>query len=154
MERTLLLLKPDALQRGLAGRILARFEEKGIQIAGLKVMRITEELAAKHYAPHVDKPFYPGLVSYMTSAPIVAAVLQGPRVIEVTRTLMGATFGWKAEPGTIRGDFSSSTAFNLVHGSDSPESARKEIDLFFSADEIQEYDRSLDPWLISEDDRE
>ena len=152
MERTLLLLKPDALQRGLAGRILSRFEEKGIKLAGLKVMRITEELAAKHYAPHVERPFYPGLVKYMTSAPIIAAVLEGPRVIEVTRTLMGATFGWKAEPGTIRGDFSASTAYNLVHGSDSPEAAEKEIALFFNADEIQAYERSLDSWLISEDD--
>jgi nucleoside-diphosphate kinase len=152
MERTLLLLKPDALQRGLAGRILSRFEEKGIKIAGLKVMRITEELAAKHYAPHVERPFYPGLVKYMTSAPIIAAVLEAPRVIEVSRKLMGATFGWKAEPGTIRGDFSSSTAYNLVHGSDSPEAAAKEIALFFSADEINDYERSLDGWLISEDD--
>ncbi len=152
MERTLLLLKPDALQRGLAGRILSRFEEKGIKIAGLKVMRITEELAAKHYAPHVERPFYPGLVKYMTSAPIIAAVLEAPRVIEVSRALMGATFGWKAEPGTIRGDFSCSTAYNLVHGSDSPEAAEKEIALFFSADEINDYERSLDSWLISEDD--
>lgn len=152
MERTLLLLKPDALQRGLAGRILGRFEEKGIKIAALKVMRITEELAAKHYAPHVERPFYPGLVKYMTSAPIIAAVLEAPRVIEVSRTLMGATFGWKAAPGTIRGDFSSSTAYNLVHGSDSPEAAEKEIALFFSADEINDYERSLDGWLISEDD--
>ena len=112
----------------------------------------TEELAAKHYAPHVERPFYPGLVKYMTSAPIIAAVLEAPRVIEVSRTLMGATFGWKAEPGTIRGDFSSSTAYNLVHGSDSPEAAEKEIALFFSADEINDYERSLDGWLISEDD--
>ena len=153
MERTLLLLKPDALQRGLAGRILGRFEEKGIKIAGLKVMRITPERAATHYAPPVEKPFYPGLVEYMTSAPIVAAVLEAPRVIDVTRKLMGATFGWKAEPGTIRGDFSSSTAFNLVHGSDSPEAAEKEIALFFGADELCEYERSLDGWLISEDDQ-
>ena len=152
MERTLLLLKPDALQRGLAGRILSRFEEKGVKIAGLKVMRITEELAAKHYAPHVERPFYPGLVKYMTSAPIIAAVLEAPRVIEVSRALMGATFGWKAAPGTIRGDFSCSTAYNLVHGSDSPEAAEKEIALFFSADEINDFERSLDCWLISEDD--
>lgn len=153
MERTLLLLKPDALQRGLAGRILGRFEDKGVKLVGLKVMRITEELAAKHYAPHVEKPFYPGLVKYMTSAPIIAAVLEAPRAIEVSRKLMGATFGWKAEPGTIRGDFGSSTAYNLVHGSDSPEAAQKEISLFFSADELCEYERSLDGWLISEDDQ-
>lgn len=153
MERTLLLLKPDALQRGLAGRILARFEEKGIKLAGLKVMRITEELASRHYAPHKDKPFYPGLVRYMTSSPVIAAVLEAPRVIEVTRQLMGATFGWKAEPGTIRGDFGCSTAYNLVHGSDSPEAAEKEIALFFRPEELCDYERSLDAWLISEDDQ-
>jgi len=153
MERTLLLLKPDALQRGLAGRILSRFEDKGIKIVGLKVMRITEELAAKHYAPHVGKPFYAGLVSYMTSAPVVAVALEAPRVIDTARKLMGATFGWKAEPGTIRGDFGNSTAFNLVHGSDSPEAAERELSLFFGDGELCEYDRSLDGWLISGDDQ-
>jgi len=152
MERTLLLIKPDGIQRGLTGRILARFEDKGLKLVGLKVMRITEERAAKHYAPHVGKPFYEGLVRYMTSAPVVAAVLEGPRAIETTRKLMGATFGWKAEPGTIRGDFSNSTAFNLVHGSDSAESAKKEIDIFFEPRELVDYERSLDGWLISEDD--
>jgi len=153
MERTLLLVKPDGLQRGLAGRILSRFEEKGLKLAALKVMRITPELAARHYAPHKGKPFYDGLVAYMTSAPVVAAVIEGPRAIEVTRKLMGATFGWKAEPGTIRGDFGASTAFNLVHGSDSPESAKHEIALFFEAEEICEYPRTLDRWLVSDDDR-
>ena len=152
MERTLLLVKPDGLQRGLVGRILSRFEDKGLKLAALKVMRITPELAGEHYAPHVDKPFYAGLVSYMTSAPGVAAVLEGPRAVEVMRKLLGATFGWKAEPGTIRGDFSASTAFNLVHGSDSTESAEREISLFFDARELVEYSRSLDQWLISEDD--
>jgi nucleoside-diphosphate kinase len=152
MERTLLLIKPDGLQRGLAGRILARFEDKGIQILALKVMRMTPDLAARHYAAHTQKPFYKGLVAYMTSSPLVAAVLQGPRVVETTRKLMGATFGWKAEPGTIRGDFSNSTSFNLVHGSDSPESAEKEIALFFKPEEIAAYERTSDRWLISEDD--
>jgi nucleoside-diphosphate kinase len=152
MERTLLLIKPDGLQRGLAGRILARFEDKGLQILALKVMRITPELAARHYAAHTQKPFYKGLVSYMTSSPVVAAVLEGPRAVETTRRLMGATFGWKAEPGTIRGDFSNSTSYNLVHGSDSPESAEKEIALFFKPDEIAVYERTSDAWLVSEDD--
>jgi len=152
MERTLLLIKPDGLQRGLLGRILARFEDKGIQIVALKVMRMTPDLAARHYAAHTQKPFYKGLVAYMTSSPLVAAVLQGPRVVETTRKLMGATFGWKAEPGTIRGDFSNSTSYNLVHGSDSPESAEKEISLFFKAEEIAAYERTADRWLISEDD--
>lgn len=152
MERTLLLIKPDGLQRGLAGRILARFEDKGLQILALKVMRMTPELAGRHYAAHAQKPFYKGLVSYMTSSPLVAAVLEGPRAVETTRRLMGATFGWKAEPGTIRGDFSNSTSYNLVHGSDSPESAAKEIALFFKPEEIAVYERTSDRWLISEDD--
>ena len=152
MERTLLLVKPDGIQRGLTGRILSRFEDKGLKLAAMKIMRITPELAAEHYAPHVGKPFYEGLVSYMTSAPVLAAVIEGPRAIEVTRRLLGATFGWEAEPGTIRGDFSASTAYNLVHGSDSPESAEREIGLFFSADEVVAYDRTLDCWLISDDD--
>ncbi len=152
MERTLLLAKPDAVQRGLVGRILARFEEKGLKLVGLKVMRITKDLAEKHYAPHVGKPFYPGLVEYMTSTPIVAAAIEGPRAVEVSRKLMGATFGWEAEPGTIRGDFGSSTAYNLVHGSDSAESAEKELALFFTDAELVEYERSLDPWLVSDDD--
>ena len=132
---------------------LSRFEDKGLKLVGLKVMRITPELAAQHYAPHVGKPFYDGLVSYMTSAPVVAAVLEGPRVIDTMRKLMGATFGWKAEPGTIRGDFSNSTAYNLVHGSDSPESAEREIGLFFAPEELLDSERSLDGWLISDDDR-
>ncbi len=152
MERTLLLVKPDGVQRGLAGRILARFEEKGLKIAALKVTRITPDLAARHYAPHKEKPFYKGLVEYMTAAPVVAAVLEGPRAIEITRALMGATFGWKAAPGTIRGDFGCSSAFNLVHGSDSPESAAKEIALFFRPDEVATYPRALEPWLIASDD--
>ena len=152
MERTLLLVKPDGIQRGLTGRILSRFEDKGLKLAAMKIMRITPELAAEHYAPHVDKPFYEGLVSYMTSAPVLAVVIEGPRAIEVTRRLLGATFGWNAESGTIRGDFSASTAYNLVHGSDSPESAKREIGLFFSADEVVAYDRTLDRWLISDDD--
>jgi nucleoside-diphosphate kinase len=152
MERTLLLVKPDGVQRGLVGRILGRFEEKGLKLAGLKVMRISPDLAARHYAPHAGKPFYEGLVAYMTASPVVAAVLEGPRAIETTRKLMGATFGWKAEPGTIRGDFSNSTAFNLVHGSDSPESAKREIELFFKKDELADYARALDAWMVSEDD--
>ena len=153
MERTLLLAKPDGVQRGLVGRILSRFEDKGLKLAGLKIMRITPELAAEHYSPHVGKPFYEGLVSYMTSSPVIAAVIEGPRAIDVTRKLLGATFGWKAEPGTIRGDFSASTAYNLCHGSDSPESAEREIGLFFAADELVEFARTLDPWLISDDDK-
>jgi nucleoside-diphosphate kinase len=153
MERTLILLKPDGLQRGLAGRILARFEDKGLRIAGLKVMRITPDLAARHYAPHKEKPFYAGLVRYMTSAPVLAAVLEGYKAVEVLRKLMGATFGWKAEPGTIRGDFSSSTGYNLIHGSDSAEAAAREIALFFRPEEIVAYERDVDRWIVAEDDK-
>jgi len=153
MERTLLLLKPDCVQRGLVGRILQRFEEKGLKLAALKVMRISQELAARHYAPHAGKPFYPGLIQYMTSAPIVAAVVEGARAIEISRALMGATFGWKSAPGTIRGDFGSSSGYNLIHGSDSPESAAKEIALFFRPDEVVPYERALERWIFSEDDK-
>ena len=123
MERTLIILKPDAIQRGLTGKILTRFEEKGLQVVGIKMVMITEELAAKHYAPHKGKPFYEGLVRFMMSSPVVVLALQGKGVIDVARKMMGATFGFKAEPGTIRGDYGVSSSFNLIHGSDSPDSA-------------------------------
>ncbi len=139
MERTLILFKPDALHRGLVGRILSRFEEKGLKICGLKMMRISKDLAHRHYAAHKDKPFFEGLVRYMTGSPVVAAVLEGNGAIGVVRKMMGATFGFNAEPGTIRGDFSCSTSYNLVHGSDSPESAEREIGLFFAPEELQDW---------------
>jgi len=135
VERTLVLLKPDAVQRGLIGKILTRFEEKGLHIVGAKMMRITPELATRHYADHEGKPFYDGLVGFMTSDPVVALVLEGPHAISVCRAMMGATFGFKADPGTIRGDFGISNQFNLVHGSDSPEAAEREIGLFFPGGE-------------------
>lgn len=131
IQRTLILFKPDAVQRRLCGRILARFEDKGLKIVGMKLMRITEDLAAKHYEAHRERPFYPGLVKFMTSAPVMALVVEGPHAVDVCRKLMGATFGFKAEPGTIRGDFGVSNQFNLIHGSDSPEAAEREIKLFF-----------------------
>jgi nucleoside-diphosphate kinase len=131
VERTLILFKPDALKRRLVGRILSRFEEKGLTIVGMRLMQIDEELAARHYEAHVGKPFYESLVSFMTSDPVIAMVLEGPRAVDVCRSLMGATFGFKAEPGTIRGDFGISNQYNLVHGSDSLESAEREIELFF-----------------------
>jgi nucleoside-diphosphate kinase len=130
-ERTLILLKPDAVQRRLIGEILARFERKGLRLAGLKLMHMDQALAAKHYEAHKERPFYPGLVKFMTSAPLVAMVLEGTQAVEVCRKMMGATFGFKAEPGTIRGDFGISNQFNLVHGSDSPAAAEREIGLFF-----------------------
>ena len=127
MERTLIILKPDAVARRLTGRIIQRFEDKGLVVAAMKMMRISRDLAERHYAPHKGKPFYPGLIDYITSGPVVVVVLRGQRAIGIARTLMGATFGYEAEPGTIRGDFSASRPYNLVHGSDSPESAASEI---------------------------
>jgi nucleoside-diphosphate kinase len=146
MERTLIILKPDSLQRGLVGKILTRFEEKGLQVVGMKIQMITEELAATHYAPHKAKPFYEGLVRFMTSSPVVVLALQGKGVIEVSRKMMGATFGFKAEPGTIRGDYGVSSSFNLIHGSDSPEAAKAELALWFKADELLTYDLASRVW--------
>ena len=120
MEQTLIILKPDCIQRRLMGRIIQRFEDKGLTITAMKMMRISRDLAERHYAPHKGKPFYPGLIAYITSGPVVVMVVAGPRAINVCRKLMGKTFGFDAEPGTIRGDFGASTTYNLVHGSDSP----------------------------------
>ncbi|MHC4852423.1 MAG: nucleoside-diphosphate kinase [Planctomycetota bacterium] len=146
MERTLILIKPDALQRGLAGRILQRFEDKGLKVVGLKMMQITEELAAEHYAAHKERPFYPGLVKFMTSRPVLAIALEGIGAIDICRSMMGATFGADAKPGTIRGDFGCSRSFNLVHGSDSPEAAKRELELFFGQD-LLEYDYEAYRWI-------
>src|SRR3954467_3346477 len=140
MDRTLIILKPDSLQRGLVGKIVTRFEEKGLQIVGMKLMMITEELAGKHYAPHKGKPFYDGLVRFMTSSPVLVLALQGKGVVEISRKMMGATFGFKAEPGRIRGDCCLSSSFNLIHGSDSPESAKAELALWFKPEELHTYD--------------
>ncbi|MBT8485843.1 MAG: nucleoside-diphosphate kinase [Phycisphaerales bacterium] len=147
METTLIILKPDAVQRGLIGRIIGRFEEKGLQVVGLKLMRISPDLAARHYESHQGKPFYDGLVKFMTSSPVVVMALRGVGAIAICRKLMGATFGSNAEPGTIRGDFGVSNSFNLVHGSDASESAARELELFFGAGEIQELDRAIEGWV-------
>jgi nucleoside-diphosphate kinase len=146
MERTLIILKPDALQRGLVGKIVTRFEEKGLQVVGMKLTMITEEMAAKHYAPHKGKSFYEGLVRFMTSSPVIVMALQGKGAIEVARKMMGATFGFKAEPGTIRGDYGVSSSFNLIHGSDSPESAKGELALWFKPEELVTYDLANRVW--------
>jgi nucleoside-diphosphate kinase len=146
VETTLVLFKPDALHRALAGRLLARFEDKGLQIVGLKLMRLSRETAAQHYAEHVGKPFYDGLVGFMTASPIVALALRGPQAVAVVRRVMGKTFGLEAEPGTIRGDFGCSKSYNLVHGSDSPESARRELALYFP-EGLLEWDPITAPWL-------
>ena len=139
MERTLIILKPDAVQRGLVGEIVTRFEKKGIQIVGAKLMKIPASLAEQHYAPHKGKPFYEGLVKFMTSSPVLVLALEGKDVINIARKMMGATFGSKAEPGTIRGDFGVSNSFNLIHGSDSVESATRELALFFKAEELLDW---------------
>lgn len=147
METTLIILKPDSLQRGLAGRIISRFEEKGLQLVGAKFMRISPELAARHYKDHLGKPFYDGLVRFMTSAPVMVLALRGLNAIGIARGMMGATFGSKAAPGTIRGDFGVSNSFNLIHGSDGPEAAARELELFFAKGEIVEHARSIEPWI-------
>ena len=147
METTLIILKPDAVQRGLCGRIIGRFEEKGLQIVGCKLMTISEELAGRHYAVHREKPFYEALVQYMTSAPVLTVAVRGVNTIEVCRKMVGATYGSKAEAGTIRGDFGLSNTFNLIHASDAPETAQQEISLFFSKSELIEQERAIDQWV-------
>ena len=147
MERTLIIFKPDAVQRGLCGQILARFEQKGLQIAGMKLMRLPQQLVETHYEPHRGKPFYAGLVKFMTSSPVVVLALEGKDAIAIARKMMGATFGSKAEPGTIRGDFGVSNSFNLIHGSDSPESAQRELSLFFKPEELAEWQPTIRPWV-------
>lgn len=147
METTLIILKPDAVQRGLCGRIISRFEDKGLQIVGCKFMTIPMSLAEKHYEAHKAKGFYLGLVRYMTSSPVLVIGLRGVGAIDMCRKMMGATFGSKAEPGTIRGDFGVSNSFNLIHGSDSPEAAKRELELFFGKGDVQEWDRAIQPWV-------
>jgi nucleoside-diphosphate kinase len=147
MERTLVLLKPDAVQRRLIGRIISRIEEKGLKIVGLKMIRVSRELAEKHYAEHREKPFYPELVSFITSAPVVAMVVEGPKAVDTVRKMMGKTNPLEAEPGTIRGDFGLSVTMNLIHGSDSQASAAREIALFFREDEILSYTTADSAWL-------
>ncbi|MGI9012931.1 MAG: nucleoside-diphosphate kinase [Phycisphaerales bacterium] len=147
METTLIILKPDAVQRGLMGRIVTRFEEKGLQIVGCKLMMISQELAAQHYHAHQSKPFYDGLVRFMTIAPVLVLAVHGRGAIGICRKMMGATFGSNAEPGTIRGDFGVSNSFNLIHGSDSTDAAAKELDLFFSEGEVIMADRAIEGWV-------
>lgn len=152
MERTLILLKPDCVQRRLIGRVIARFEDKGLSIVAMKMMQITPDLAKQHYAEHVEKAWYPALEGFITGAPVVAAVVEGLEAIQVVREMLGATSGLKAAPGTIRGDFSSSRQMNLVHGSDSPESAKREIALYFRQEEFCNYQPTISPWLRASDE--
>jgi len=147
MERTLVILKPDAVQRGLFGPILTRLERRGLRFAAMKLMQITPELAARHYAIHKGKPFYEGLIQFITSGPVVVAVIEGRDAISIVRKTMGATNPTQAEPGTIRADFGLEIGRNLVHGSDGPDTAAYEIPLFFAEDEILTYERVVDGWI-------
>lgn len=148
MERTLVLLKPDSIQRGLAGEVISRLERRGLKFAAMKLMKVSEELANRHYGEHVGKPFFDGLVKFITSSPIVAMVVEGENVVEVVRNTVGATNPIQAAPGTIRGDLGLTIGMNLIHASDSLESAKREIDIFFQPGEIVEYSRNIDAWII------
>jgi nucleoside-diphosphate kinase len=146
-EKTLIIVKPDAVQRGLMTAILGRFEQKGLRFAALKLMLIDRPLAEKHYAVHQGKPFYEGLVNFITSGPVAVAVLAGPNAIEATRNIMGATNPVTADPGSIRGFYALEIGQNLIHGSDSPETAQYEIGLYFQPSEVLEYRRDSDRWV-------
>ena len=147
MERTLILVKPDGVQRCIAGEIISRLERRGLKIAGLKMLQMDRALAERHYAVHKEKPFFNDLVNFITSGPIIAAVLEGEKAIESTRQTMGATDPKKAAPGTIRADLGINMEHNLIHGSDSPENAEKEIGIFFEPGEVLTYSRDIDRWL-------
>jgi nucleoside-diphosphate kinase len=147
-ERTLVLIKPDGVQRLLIGRILARYEERGLKVVGLKLVQTSRELAERHYGAHRERPFFGSLVDFITSSPLVALALEGPNAIAVVRAINGATKPHEAAPGTIRGDFALETAQNIVHASDGPEAAVTELGLWFSSDELLEYDRSVDTWVL------
>jgi nucleoside-diphosphate kinase len=148
MERTLILAKPDAVQRGLVGELISRFERRGLKIVGLKLMSVSKSLAQEHYKEHVGKPFFQGLVDYITCCPVVAMVVQGPKAIELARTTIGATNPAVAAPGSIRGDLGVSIGRNLVHGSDGAASAEREVALFFKAEELADYERGADIWIL------
>ena len=148
MERTLVLIKPDAVQRGLIGEITSRLENKGLKISGMKLMKVSEELAGRHYGEHVGKPFFDALVNFITSSPIVALAVDGDNAVAVVRNVRGATNPQDAANGSIRGDLGLSIGMNLIHGSDSPTSSERELALFFDESELLDYDRDVDNWII------
>jgi len=152
-QRTLILVKPDGVQRRLAGQIIGRIESRGLKIVGLKMLRVTQALSREHYAEHVEKPFYPLLEEFITSGPVIALVAEGPEAISVMRGMLGATNGREAPPGTIRGDFGLSRQMNLVHGSDGPEAAAKEISVYFKPEELIDYDATLGGWVCADDEK-
>jgi nucleoside-diphosphate kinase len=149
IERTLVLVKPDGVQRQLTGRILARYEERGLKVVGLKLVHVDRDLAERHYDAHREKPFFGGLVDFITSAPLVALALEGPNAIGVVRAINGATRPHEAAPGTIRGDFALETAQNIVHASDGPDAAITELELWFRPEELLEYERDVDRWVLA-----
>lgn len=147
LERTLILIKPDGVQRGLIGEVIGRFERRGLRLVGMKFMQMSRELAERQYIDHEGQSYYEPLVTYIISAPVVAMVWEGPEAIAVSRAMMGVTQSFKAAPGTIRGDFALETRRNIVHGSDSPESAAREIELFFRPEEIIPWEQSIEAWV-------
>ena len=147
MEQTLIIVKPEGVQRGLIGNIITRFEQRGLKFVGLKLIHITPELAEQHYGVHKGKGFYAGLVKHITSSPVVVGVVEGPKAITVVRNTMGATNAAEALPGTIRGDYALEIGFNIVHGSDGPETARQEINLFFKPEELVDYSLATAQWV-------
>lgn len=147
-ERTLVLVKPDAMQRGLASEVLGRFERRGLKMVAARMLQIDEALAARHYAEHVGKPFYNRLCSFITSGPVIAAVFEGDDAVALARQTIGATDPAKAAPGSIRGDFGINMGRNIVHGSDSPESAAREVALFFDEKDIVSWERSVEGWIV------
>ena len=149
-ERTLVIIKPDGVQRHLAGQIITRLERKGLKLVAAKLMQIPEELARRHYAAHQDQPFFEPAVKFMSSSPSLLMVWEADGVIDIVRRMIGSTLGYDAQPGTIRGDFGCSQRYNLVHGSDSPASAQSEINLFFTPDEIIDYELSDARWIYSD----
>lgn len=153
IERTLVLVKPDGVQRRLVGEIIGRFEKRGLKLVGLKLLQVTKELSRQHYAEHVNKGFYPLLEEFITSGPVAAMVLEGPEAIAVVRGMMGPTNGRQAAPGTIRGDFGLSRQMNLVHGSDGPEAAAKEVAVYFKPEELISYNTTLVEWVCASDEK-
>jgi nucleoside-diphosphate kinase len=152
METTLIFIKPDAVQRGLVGSIVSRFEAKGLRLVAAKLMMVSPDLAAKHYAEHEGKPFYPGLLKFVTSSPVFVMAWRGVEAVAVCRKLIGSTNGRKAEPGTIRGDFGMSGGYNMIHGSDSPESAARELALWFTDAELIDYTPTREQWVYDPSD--
>ena len=148
MDRTLVLVNPDGVQRGLIGEIISRLERRGLKIVGMKLMQVSGELANRHYGEHEGKPFFAGLVGFITSGPIVAMAIEGNNVVGLVRTTVGATNPADSAPGTIRGDLGVDIGRNLIHGSDSDESAKRELSLFFTEGELLDYSRDTDPWII------